>query len=516
MTLALLVALPRAPAAQTPDPASGLRLADAARMTIGAQPEIQIQEQQVEFSRGGLQAARGQFDPRIRSSMAHTRDQLPFTQSQLTQAQGLFSSTLTHLTSYRLGFEKQWRTGLLVTPSIEVFRQDLNIEKPATNRASFWLNVEQPLTRGRGIEVVTAGEAAARLDVEASSLDLHQTVSGAVARTVQAYWSYVAAVRTQEVLRATEERARTLVGEMQTLIEADQRPAADLKQVQANLANRTSQRVSAEQALFEARQRLGLAIGLPVEQIGTLPAPADDFPGLEEEFLHEPAVTAALVELALRERPDLHAVERRQAQARVLRVQARDSLRPQLNLVGGIGYAGLNEGPSFWRFFAPLDSSGFNATASVVVDWDTVNNRALGALARSDAAVRQSQLQAGELARVIAVNVSIAADAVRQNAARVRNAREASALYRAAVDDERDKLQIGLSTIIDLILTEDRLMQSLLEEVQAEFGHAVAIARLRFETGTMVDHTAGARFAPAELQRTVDHERLTTIPPPGS
>ena len=93
---------------------------------------------------------------------------------------------------------------------------------------------------------------------------------------------------------------------------------------------------------------------------------------------------------------------------------------------------------------------------------------------------------------------------VRATTERVEQAHRASEMYRSAVEDERAKVQLGLATVLDLIATEDRLIQSLLDEVSADAAYANAVARLRFETGTMV----GA-------DGTITREQLTTLPPAG-
>jgi hypothetical protein len=62
-----------------------------------------------------------------------------------------------------------------------------------------------------------------------------------------------------------------------------------------------------------------------------------------------------------------------------------------------------------------------------------------------------------------------------------------------------------LSTVIDQILTEDRLTRSLLDQLSAELGYAQSIARFRFETGTLL--AAGPTLS------AVDLATLTTLPP---
>jgi outer membrane protein len=100
--------------------------------------------------------------------------------------------------------------------------------------------------------------------------------------------------------------------------------------------------------------------------------------------------------------------------------------------------------------------------------------------------------------------VVVAQNDLVRSAERAGLLREAAQLYGTAVEDERQKLQLGLSTIIDLVLIEDRLTRSLLEDISATLSYAAALARLRFETGTIVSgDAAGFR---------VTADALTTVP----
>jgi outer membrane protein TolC len=492
-------------------PAGALTILDAARVTIASQAEIQLQQQQVAFSRSTLQAVRGQFDPTLKGTVLRARDTLPLATSQILQTGGLFESTITNTTLYRANLEKQFRSGLVVAPALEMVRQDLNYEPTASNRANVTLGVTQPLLRGRGTEIVTAAETAARLEVEASELDLQQVIASAVERTLEAYWLHVAALRGLQVLRDVEGRAGTLVTQVETLIQGGQRPAADLKQVQANLANRVAQRAASDLALVTSRQQLGLAMGISTVDIAALSLPGDPFPVVDADDAASIPATTWFIDEARRRRTDLQAFQQRRQQAQVLRLQARDALKPQLDLSGSVGYAGLDEGSAFSRFLTPFAPGGFNAAAGLVLEWPTLNNEAIGVLGRRESAHAQIALQAAELDRRIVAGVTAAAEAVRQSAVRVRSARVASALYRSAVTDEWEKLQLGLSTIIDLILTEDRATQSLLAEIDAETAHAIALARLRLETGTLVGAAGGPVLDPARM---VDRDRLTRVPEP--
>jgi outer membrane protein len=479
---------------------SGLTLLEAARITLAEQPSIKFQREQVTLAEGALQAAAGRFDLQLGGSVNRTRATTPLREQDQSAT---LATALTNQTSYTLGADKPLRSGLILSPSVGVTRQDLNYDPLATNRASVSFGLTQPLMRGRGAEVVTAVETAARYDVATATNSLRYTASLTVYQTTLAYWNYVAAYRNLDIIRASEQRAAQLKQETQALIDAANRPGADIRQVDANLSERMALRTAYEQALFEARQTLGLAMGLPADQAAALPAPSDGFPPPADTL--PAAGDPQLLERALQNRADLEATRQRERGTQVLIGAARDALKPQVDLSLSLGYSGLTEAAPFTGLFSSLGRrlSGPNFLASVALSKAQENNVARGQLARTEAAHRQTQIQIDDLARTIRSSVVVAQDDLARSAARVRLLRDAGALYVTAVDDERAKLQLGLSTIIDVVLIEDRLTRSLLDEVAASLRYASALTRLRFETGTLVAGGAPAFAVTAETLMTV-------------
>lgn len=478
----------------------GLSLLDAAQITLSAQPQITFQREQVIVAEGVLQAATGRFDMRLGGSVDSGRTTTPL---RLQDQPATLTTALTDQTRFTLGLDKPLRTGLILSPVIGITRSDLNYDPLATNRAAVSFGVTQPLMRGRGTAVVTAAETAARYDLNATTSDLRYTAALSIYQTAVAYWNYVAAHRNLEILQASEARARRLVEETQTLINAGNRPAADLRQVNGNLVERTALRTAYQQSVFEARQTLGLAMGLQADRAAALPSPTDPFPPLADSL--PPPGDPQLLDTALASRADLEATRQRERGTEALIGAARDALKPQVDLNLSVGYSGLTEDALFPGFITSLGQrlTGANFLASVAVSKSQANNTARGVLARTEAARRQTQIRIDDLSRSIRSGVVVAQDDLARSAERVRLLREAAGLYRAAVQDEADKLRLGLSTIIDLVLIEDRLTRSLLDEISATLRYASALARLRFETGTIVGG------APAFA---VTAETLTRVP----
>jgi len=147
-----------------------------------------LQQQRLASSRGALQTASGQFDPQLSASLLRARDTLPFTDGQIEQTDQLYDARHEHD-----GVPPGAREGLPDGP---------DDQSPAGGRSRGRQRVgRRHEPRGRRLprdataparasrDVVTAQETAARLEVEATTLDLRQVIASSVVRTVQAYWA---------------------------------------------------------------------------------------------------------------------------------------------------------------------------------------------------------------------------------------------------------------------------------------------------------------------------------------
>src|SRR6185312_6952847 len=298
-------------AAQEPRPAPGLSLMEAVRTTLARDPNLAVQQARLESARGSLAIASSQFDPVITSTVSEADD-------RSLSAPGSHQETRTLQSS--VGLTQQFRTGLSIEPQAGVVRtEDVTAGSSAGNASTVTFLVRQPLLRGRGRAATAAGELAAKRELTAAGLDVRHLVSQRLVTVVSQYWTVEAAVRNLEVLQTSEASSRDLLENTRKLIAADQVPAAEVVQLEANLAAQESARIGGERQLFTARRDLGREIGLDGPEINRLPLPADPFPSVLPEKVPPAEAAEPFVAAALRERADLRAARERQASAEILR-----------------------------------------------------------------------------------------------------------------------------------------------------------------------------------------------------
>jgi outer membrane protein TolC len=473
-------------------PQAAISLADAMTSTLRRHPLLRVQEQQVQYSRGAVLRAQAQFDRVLSADASHSRTYTPLNEVERT-LYGATSAT-TNVTTLDAAATQQFRNGISAGPLLNVTRTSDNIfTLNGLNQAHIGFQVNIPMLRGRGRDVVAAQETASGMEAEASLLDLNQTISDLLFNTAVSYWTAAAARRSLEVYREAEARGRVMLDTVSALIDADKIPRSDVSEVQANLADRIASRIAADRNLFQAKQQLAVATG---ESGDGLTAQAATAGGDASDKLPEVPATAppaedvpAMIAQSLTRRADYLAARKRQAEAEVLAGAAKNQLKPQLDLQFSTGYSGLKDGnrPDQFLLSTVGGVHGVDAVGGIRYQFPLENRAAEGAVLQARSTALQADYRRQDAARNVASAVIVALDGVRSAARQLEQVNESVALFRTALENEREKYRLGVGSLVEMLTVEDRLTGVLVSQVQSELGYAIALARLRQSTGTIVE-----------------------------
>jgi outer membrane protein TolC len=479
-------------------PEGPLSLSEAIESTLREHPLLHAQEQQVVYSLGAALRAQAQFDRTVSAGASLSRTYTPLSEVERT-LYGATSAT-TNFTSIDVDATQQFHNGISAGPLLNVTRTTDNVfTVGGLNLAHIGFQVNIPLLRGRGRDVVGAQETAGGIEVEASLLDLNQTVSDLLFNTAVAYWSTVAARRSREVYSEAEARGKIMLDTVRTLIEADKIPRSDVSEVQANLADRTASRIAADQQLLQAKQQLAVAMGLSAESMFSGREATDPLPAANAPVIPQGGVQAAIAQ-ALGRRADYLAAKKRQGAADLLAGAAKNQLKPQLDLQFSTGLSGLKDGarPDQYILSTIQGVHGVDATGGIRYQFPLENRAAEGNVLQTRSTAVQAAYRAQDSARNIASAVIVAVEGVRSAALQLEKVNQSVTWFQTALDNEREKYRLGVGSLVEVLTVEDRLTGALVAQVQAELGYAVALARLRHGTGTIVEpDKAAQRVDPA-------------------
>ena len=495
----------------TPQP---LGLVEALKATLANQPALHIQEQQVISSLAVRRQASGAFDTVVDTSFSQNRTNNPltlFSQQQAALLGIMTDNQVSNVTSLDIGAIKEFRNGVIVAPTfVNTRTTDNTYAIGGVNLTTLEFRVNVPMLRGSGRHAVAAAETAAGIEVEATLLDLNQTISSLLSNTALSYWNVLGAAKDLKVVQESEERGQIYVQNVQTLITADRVPQSEIHQVNANLATRSAARIAAEQSLIAARQQLALAMGISTDEMSSLGMPEDSFPADDAQVL---AVLNALsvkqyVHLALQSRADYLAAKKREKEEKTLLTAARNGIRPQLNVSLNTGYSSLEAGTGVTNFFGAPGKAprGPDVGVGVTYQFPPSNNAASGTLMLAQSNARQAEIRTLQISQSITASVVTAVGAVRNAALQLRRAREAVTASQAALEGEREKYRLGVAKLVEVLTIEDRLTEAERSQVNSELGYALALTQLRFVTGSIV--------APDQTTQSVDRDLLFTVPVP--
>jgi outer membrane protein TolC len=378
-----------------------------------------------------------------------------------------------------------------------------NVEDLYRAEIGFDLNV--PLLRGRGVETVAAQERAAEVDLEASGYVARHGAALSTLSTALAYWQLYAAQERVTVLEHSLELQTTLLGLTDQLIEGSVLPRVERARSLASQANSRSQLEGARRDLISARLALARAMGVNVQEEGNAPLAEGPFPtpptveeirALDEAGLGGDAVGLRYDRLAARRIVD---------SGLILTEGARRDLADRFDVAFSLSAGALGEksfSNAIDRWAAPNGSLGF------AYEHVFGNNARLGRLGQVESLVRQREISAADLERQIRIGVVQTVRSLEEAVARLASAEESARYFQETIDAEQEKLKLGASTLIDVIVTEQQKTSADLTLVQARQQVAALLAQLRFETGTLI--------SPDDGGGTVSIEALTELPAAGA
>ena len=455
----------------------GISIDTVMTTVLAESPDIEQSRLAIEAGAADRLAAAGPFDFRMQASVMGGRDH------QYVSSEAVPTGSLTTLASGT----KLFRSGISISTDLSLGRFS-GQDPPPSNRADSSFSIRVPLAGGRDGGAATGVERSAEQSYRAALLDRGHVSELAVLQAVAKYWQYAAAQEGLEIHRASAGRAEVLVEVTEALIRADERPASDLDVMTSNLANKRTAVSASEQAVIDARYSLGLAMGLQADRVQAL-GPAltafPDPPGILER--ETDSLSAVLVRTAIRARRDLAAARARRDAARLAWQGALRDFRPRWDVIATVGHTRISLAPEFLAS-SPRGAGGLSSFVQIRYEPVATNNAAHGLALRTETLYRSAVIAAEDLTRRIGANVEVAAAALDNAASEVAIAEEAVLLSRRSVDTEEAKLRLGLATLFDAILSADALTGAQLRLTDARYRYAVALARLRFETGTLLQH----------------------------
>ncbi len=442
-----------------------LSLNKAIETALANNLSVQLSRQDLEIARGATEAEQGIFDNLFEASVGTGKTRLtPIVQNGILDedAHSLNASVSKRLTtgtelglSWNNGYNSNNSSYALITP---LYSSGVD------------LTISQPLLKGLGSEVQTAGIRAAEKNVETAIFLVHREAAELTSQVRKAYWELVSSWQDIEVLELSLTLAKQLETETSTKIETGLLADVEIYQPQAEVARREQNLIGGERAVGVAEDTLRYLLNN--EDWSRALTPTD-----RPQIVKEIPDLSSVLERALTNRPDIRAADMKTDAAEITSLSMRNNTLPSLNLFGSMGLTGneasygnavdrlTSDSDTRWQVGVNFSHSLENSTA------EGQYRQAKALLKRAKTSADLLRQQTRSLARQTVRDIKLSLKAIEAT-------RKTTIFSEKRLEAEQIKFDVGRATTYDVLVAQEAYSAAVADEYRARIIYAQSLAEL--------------------------------------
>jgi outer membrane protein TolC len=479
-----------------------LSLPDAIAEAFSNNPSLKGALLDSEASLQGFNAAWGDFDTTFFVNSSRSRNIAPPTSTTVvngivTPGRGKSQSDNFSLSS---GFRGALQTGTSWELAVNS-RKDANVQSQtfgpdgrSTRYTANWnAELTHPLLKDGAGDFAVSGIQLAAKDVQISSLAAEITANDTITTVIESYWNLVFARQDAETRELSVQLAAELLDITNRKFEQGLQNRIDVIEVEAELARRREERLTAVNALEQAIDDLRKLVFSPGarDDWGGSIVPVTDYSEIPQEV---PTLDEA-VDAALGSRPDVLRARAQVERAELEVERAENATLPTLDVTGSYGH---NAEKSEYRdTIRDLnDERNYSGSLSVAFELPLGNRQAGYTLRRRQIDHERAVVSKSETELNAIGEVRQAARDVALQKERVEATAETTRLRREVYEGEKRRLENDLSTPFQVREAQRDLLEAIDSELRARLDLAVAHTSYRAAQGTLLERFGYTRFEP--------------------
>lgn len=464
-----------------------LSLRDLVTQLREVNKDIRSKRAEKSIAATGTQRAAAAFQPMVTLSATDGRNRQPNTyEEKLTRDQTNFY--LRDGQDYTIGLSQLMPSGAKVEAKTTLSRFITNINEKdgrpegARDNRSFWgLTLTQPLAKDGGTAVTRARTVVAELDVAVASHAQEETEASVVAEAALSYYELVLA---QHRVSASQEKIRTaerLLVEARALVKQGRLPASDLLEVENSLSR---YQAGLSETLQGQRERLNRLQTLLMASEGKIWRASDGLPLVDKPG---PGLSNdAALGLALQWRADYLMQKKVIEREGVQLVYAQNQALPRIDLIASYGRNGLAYSASTafrWGTMSDYPTWSIGVQMQIPLGENKLGRADIEAaqFRRENALLALKALEV-QIANDIDTSLQMLASA----AERWSHWQDVARREQQQLEVERKRFAAGRSEVREILVREERTINSRLMVLEQQAAHARAQVILESAQGVLL------------------------------
>lgn len=483
---------------ETPAKVDMLTLQEAIDLALENNLDIKAEEYNPEISDSFVILEEGRFEPLFSANLSNEDADIP-TGSRLA-GEGT-------LQNKNLGYNFRWDHLLAFGTSYNFV---FNNSRQTTNQlftsfnprfdTSLFGNVRQPLMRNFGREITLTPINIAKTDRLASDARLNQRILNVELQVTQAYLDFAFAQAEVDVFKQSLIFARDLYENNKKQVEVGTMAPLEVVVAEAEVATKEQAIIAGETAIRNREDVLRtLIMGDKVKDWNERIVIPMERPVFTDISITEDQAIA----LALKDNPDIKALELDLKSNNLSTKLARDRMKPLMDLTGSVGFTGLGGDTILFTddIFNPVPigtvPGGYNDalqnlwdnptwTVGLIIELPIGNKQREAEYVRADLTEKQTKAILENTRQQLILNVRTALRNIKTSLKLIESSRATVVLQEKKLDAERKKLNVGLSTNNIVLDFQDDLSLARSTELAAIIAYLKNVAQLERYMGSRI------------------------------
>jgi len=456
-------------------------LRDAVTTTLSTNKNIKITKENLTYLRGRKLSNEEVFDPIATATLSTKNSQ---TQNSVLVDPRTETNVKVH--SVNVGLQKYFTNGLTVDSGFTYNYYDIE-RNPKNSDERIYFNLTYPLLKFNTKRVVTGNLELSNIDIKIEKLNYKQKISDSVLNTMNAYWNYV---RLYEINRLNEhslQRSSKFYTVIETLTNADEKPKSDLKQPLADKINKNITLMTSQNDLTDGQNDLCVSMDVSLEQCMKFVKPSDSF----EEVDSDTSTTLspnALYHKALDEnRFDLKVLDLELDKSQLSLDISKDDLNHDLDLKLDLegNSQNINTNLSL-PLLSSNDRKGSSVKLSLNYKLNLYNNYKKGQYISTLSQYKQKKLAVEKIKKDAHFELEKDITQIKTTIGQCQQIQSNVDIYDEILQDELDKYQLGMATMLDVIQTEQSFISIKLSMINCLYKFSLDATKLKYDTQTLL------------------------------
>ncbi len=389
------------------------------------------------------------------------------------------SSPTVNSLSYGVGFSKTIRSGILFDGSLNMIHSQTFLQEDEfhSRTPSLELSTRLPLLTSWRPSIAAGYETASRIEFEATTYESFELVSLKLVELISLYWNYVANLEHLRILNENQEMTEKLIEDIRELIRLEKKPESDIIPFLANLSNIKLSKKSVQKSTYNIRRDILNLLEIDFENSDFNPSTPLVFFDFQE--LNIEKTKDYFIKNAMEYRGLLIADKKKLSALKSRLKTSQDLTNDNFDLT--------ISSKAFKNYLSEdTDEYAYSVNGTLSYDFSFEKKRSEGVYAENLALYHKQLIEKAITEKEVRKNIISKIDSLKFLSSMIAERKNEISLYNKSLENEKEKFKLGNSTVIDILNTENLLLQARLKSISDRLDFAVKFTELQFESGMLI------------------------------